>query len=112
MNLKSFIMKKTFIPILLILLSGVLFAQPKFDLGLKAGIKCSGTIIVVFLEIFLAVFSAPLTLQDGKKRSLTDIMLEQDIIFHITRYEDINYFYAFQGELSPNAIKTNRHGKK
>ena len=41
MNLKSFIMKKTFIPILLILLSGVLFAQPKFDLGLKAGINNS-----------------------------------------------------------------------
>jgi hypothetical protein len=34
-------MKKTFIPILFILFSGVLYAQPKFDLGLKAGINNS-----------------------------------------------------------------------
>ncbi len=41
-------------------------------------------------------------------RSLSrDIMLQKDITFHITRYENTNYFYAFQGELSPEDIKTN-----
>lgn len=41
-------------------------------------------------------------------RSLSrDIMLQHDITFHITRYEGVNYFYAFQGELSPDKINTN-----
>ena len=41
-------------------------------------------------------------------RSLSrEIMLQKDITFHITRYENVNYFYAFQGELSSDAIKTN-----
>jgi adenylate cyclase class 1 len=41
-------------------------------------------------------------------RSLSrDIMLQKDITFHITRYEGVNYFYAFQDELSQDAIKTN-----
>ncbi len=41
-------------------------------------------------------------------RSLSrDLMLQRDITFHITRYEGINYFYAFQGEISPHNIKAN-----
>lgn len=43
-------------------------------------------------------------------RSLSrDIMLQQDITFHITRYEGVVYFYAFQGELSFDAIQASQN---